>query len=103
MYCNNAFYERTVANMESALKRRSLMDRGDVETHNDQQSIIEEIREVCRQMACIDTWFQMENDDDLIEACIYEREVLKAKYRYLIKRARVKNISSMPFDDIMRS
>lgn len=46
------------------------------------------IREVCRQLGCVDAWFQMEDDADLIESCIYERLALQARYRYLLRLAR---------------
>ena len=34
----------------------------------------------------------MENDDNLIDACIYQREVLNAQYNYLINKIRTKKI-----------
>ncbi len=60
-------------------------------------ALIKEIREVYRQMSCTKKWFQMEDDDDLIEACIYQMEVLNARYRYLIRKARNENITLPPF------
>ena len=38
-------------------------------------------------------WFQMENDNDLIDACIHQREVLSAKYRYFMNKIRLNKIS----------
>ncbi len=46
------------------------------------------IREVCRRLGCVDDWFRLEDDTDLIEACIYERLALQARYRYLLRLAR---------------
>ena len=62
-------------------------------TSKKQKLLIKEIREVCQQMSCTNMWFQMEDDEDLIEACIYQMEVLNAKYRYLIRKARSEHIS----------
>lgn len=62
-----------------------------------QKTLIKEIQDVCRQMASTNTWFQMEDDVDLIDACIYQREVLNARYRYLIRKARNENISMALF------
>ena len=39
----------------------------------------------------------MESDHDLIEACIYQREELLARYRYLMRVAKNDNINSSPF------
>ncbi len=47
-----------------------------------------EIKAVSSQIACVDMWFEMEEDADLMESCIYQRESLQAKYRYLIKKAK---------------
>ena len=59
--------------------------------------LLNEIREVCHQIASTNTWFQMEDDEDLIEACIYQMEVLNARYRYLIRKARNEKITLSPF------
>lgn len=48
--------------------------------------IAEEIRQICLEMEKTNNWFQMEVDEDLIEACIHQREVLNARYRYLINK-----------------
>lgn len=47
-----------------------------------------EIREVCRLLDLANRRFSMEQDPDLIEACIYEQEALRARYRYLLRQAR---------------
>ena len=46
---------------------------------------LNEIREICAQIKCTEMWFEMEDDDDLIEASIYQREALNARYRYLLR------------------
>ena len=35
---------------------------------------------------------QFEEDSDLLESCIYYRESLEARYRYLLKKAKLNNI-----------
>ena len=56
------------------------------------KKIIKEIRSVVADLACADTRFQFEEDSDMLEACIYYTESLKARYRYLIKKAKLNNI-----------
>ena len=48
--------------------------------------IEQEIREICLEMEKTNKWFQMESDNDLIDACIHQREVLNARYRYLMNK-----------------
>ena len=55
--------------------------------------LIDEIKEVCRELDHTDIWFQMENDEDLIEACIHQREVLNVRYRYLLNKIKLDKIS----------
>ena len=52
-----------------------------------------ELREICAQIKCTDMWFEMEEDEDLIHASIYQRESLNARYRYLLRQAKENNIS----------
>ena len=59
--------------------------------------LIEEIRNVEERLAFTEKWFSLECDQDLIDACIFERESLYAKYRYLLGVARKKGISHKPF------
>lgn len=82
---------RMIRHTESAVKKETK------EIPAEDQAILEEIREVNRQLRCIDRWFQMESNEDLIEACIYQKEALHARYRYLMARARQNGISSSPF------
>ena len=52
-----------------------------------------ELREICAQIKCTDMWFEMEEDEDLIDASIYQRESLNARYRYLLRQAKENKIS----------
>lgn len=54
---------------------------------------LNEVRDICAQIKCTDMWFEMEEDEDLIDASIYQRESLNARYRYLLRQARENNIS----------
>ena len=53
-----------------------------------ENSYKDEIKLISAQIACLDTWFQIEEDSDLVEACIYQRESLNARYRYFLKKAK---------------
>lgn len=53
--------------------------------------LLEEIKDVCSEMAKTDSWFQMESNDDLIEACIYQKEFLNSRYKYLINKVKLNN------------
>ena len=61
-----------------------------------------ELREICAQIKCTDMWFEMEEDEDLIDASIYQRESLNARYRYLLRQKkiifRLRNINSQKGD-----
>lgn len=54
---------------------------------------LNELRETCAQIKCTDMWFEMEEDEDLIDASIYQREALNARYRYLLRQVKENNIS----------
>jgi len=57
-------------------------------------SVIEDLREVRRQLGALESYFALESDDDLLDAAIYQREALEARERYLIRRARENNTVS---------
>ncbi len=59
--------------------------------------LLQEIYEVNRLIHCNDVWFDAESDEDLIESCIYQRESLRARYRYLLAAARKRGISLSSF------
>ena len=52
------------------------------------EHIINELRELRRQLDGIQSYFQMESDEDLIDAAIHLNEALEARHRYLLKQAR---------------
>lgn len=57
------------------------------------EDLIKEIRNVCAEMDKTNMWFQMEKNSDLIDACIYRREMLLARYKYLINKIKFDKIS----------
>lgn len=62
-----------------------------------QNGILEEIQDICKRLRCTEKWFEMEDDNDLIEACIFQREELLAKYKYLMRIAKNDKMYSSPF------
>lgn len=58
------------------------------EIKKDIQEINDEIKLVREQICKTDIWFKNEENQDLIDACLYQRELLNARYRYLLKKAR---------------
>ena len=50
--------------------------------------LIEDLREVRRQLEGNHAFFALEADEDLLDAAIYQREALQARYRYLLRLAR---------------
>lgn len=81
--------------MESVLKLLQRPGAG-CETDNtaeEEREILREIREVSRLLACNECWFQLERDSDLIEACIFQREELRARYRHLLNRAKQSGVN----------
>ena len=73
--------------IEKTLKKAIL--RADEPPH----PTIEAIREVCQRMDMVETRFSMESDPDLIEGCIFEMESLRARYRYLLRKAREEGVT----------
>ena len=65
----------------------------------DGHRILEEIQEVSRQMAYNECWFQVECDHNLIDACIYQREELSARYRYLLELAKNSKLNVASFQE----
>lgn len=83
--------------MESVLK---LLQRTECETEKseiDKETVLSEIKDVSRLLAYNECWFQLECDSDLIDACIYQREELQARYRYLLHLARQYGVNCTAF------
>lgn len=52
------------------------------------QILTEELREIKTAIDTADAGFNEVSDDDLIEAVIFERSALRARYSYLLKELR---------------
>ena len=52
------------------------------------EQLINELREWRRQLDGVQSYFEMESDEDLIDAAIHLNEALEARQRYLLKQAR---------------
>lgn len=79
-------------------KEKVISDAFDLSTQSiNGDSILEQIKQVNRLMNCADLWFKNEIDEALIESCIYQREALGARYKYLITVAKRQNLKSEPF------
>ena len=59
--------------------------------------LIEEIRSTEKQIMNLEKCFSSVSDENLIDACIYQRESLCARYRYLMSKARGESIVNQPF------
>ena len=68
---------------------RQKLLRADAEPH----PIIIAIREVCDRIDEAQSRFELESDPDLIESAIFELQSLRAKYRYLLRTARMQGIA----------
>ena len=70
----------------------------------EQDRIIQDIREVRQQLEGIHAFFALESDEDLLDAAIYQREALQARYRYLLRLARETGVAAaaLPVEAEMR-
>ena len=71
-----------------------------IKTEEQPHEVLCAIREVCRQLDNARLRFEMESDSDLIESTIYEMEALRARYRYLLRRAREEGITAVGIPQI---
>lgn len=63
--------------------------------------ILAAIRDVCMKLENVNVRFEMERDSDLIEACIYEMESLRARYRYLLRLAKQQGLRAGEYPSIV--
>ena len=55
---------------------------------NEFQNTSDQVRDVLNKISYTELWFEMEEDKDLIESCIYQQKALKARYRYLVRKSK---------------
>ena len=73
-------------NLIKKLKNKKNNEHSNQETKNRLQK---ELRKVCNELEKTNLWFQNEVDSNLIDACIHQRKVLNAKYKYLINKIKI--------------
>ena len=83
--------------MESVLKYIQRVEPTVVSIQQENESLLTELKEIGRMLTCNDAWFELECDENLIDACIYQREALQARYRYLLNAAKRQGVSAAPF------
>ena len=64
-------------------------------TRVQEHPLLPAIRDVCTRMHALETQFAMQSDGDLVEACIYEMEALRAQYRFLLKQAKETGVTGI--------
>ena len=57
-----------------------------------EDALLRAMQEVCGQLQAVDSRFAEETDGDLLDACMYERLALQARYRYLSRLMRTKHV-----------
>lgn len=57
-------------------------------------SLEDELTELRRQVASIDSCYNMIQDGDLMDSLIYQRIALTTRYEYLLRQAKAQNIVS---------
>ena len=60
-------------------------------------AVLVEIAAIRRKIELLEDSLELQVDEDLIEACIYESRALRARYRYLLRMAREQNVHISPF------
>ncbi len=63
-------------------------------TNEDDAQLISEIHSLSESLALAYERFELQSDNDLVEATIYEIEALKARYRYMLALAKQRNLKS---------
>lgn len=85
--------------MELTVRLSQRAHRAEEEELTQKQTLLNEIREVSRLIACNDEWFEQECNEDLIEACVYQGQSLQARYRYLLQQARREGLVAPPLQN----
>jgi len=77
-----------------ALVRNKLQARRKPPEPTSRERLIEDMRDVRRQLEAVQSYFALESDEDLLDAAIYQREALHARYRYLLRLAKQANLTA---------
>lgn len=57
-----------------------------------EDALLRAIQELCGRIQSVDSRFREETDNDLLDAYIYERLALQARYRYLTRQVREERV-----------
>lgn len=77
--------------MDNILSRiyKPFLSNGKQAQNTNREEVVIELRAIRDQINSAQAFFENECDEDMIEACVYELEALKARHRYLTKLLRV--------------
>ena len=84
------------------LHAKELLHIGHLRGKKEEHAIIVELNALKRRLDEVDTRFDLEVDEDLIDACIYEKNSLLARYRHLLKCAKEQGITCNPCEYMPR-
>ena len=69
----------------------------------EKENIIKEIKRAQNDVVPAEKFFQFVNDPELVDVAIYNLEMKKSKYRYLIKLAKQRGIRTSLKDSLIES
>lgn len=59
---------------------------------DDRRQLLDQLDNVKRQLALVEELFNLSDDDDLTEACIYQQKAFGAYFRYLYKQLKAQGM-----------
>lgn len=62
------------------------MSKNEIKRIEEEKRIKNEIEKIRAEIEKTNMWFETETNDNLIEACIHQRNSLSAKYQYFIEK-----------------
>ena len=82
--------------MESIVKlaKQAMLRKQETCEITDDDILLERIQEIKMKINSIEDCFNMESDDDMVDALIYELNAFIRKYNYLVAEAKRRNLVS---------
>ncbi|AEF16115.1 MULTISPECIES: DUF2508 family protein [Thermoanaerobacterium] len=71
------------------------------ETNDENDALIDEVKNTMRQLKDAEMYFQSVTDPDLIDQAIYNIESLRKKYTYLLKKAKENGVNFDNFNSLI--
>jgi len=71
------------------------------ETNDENDALIDEVKNTMRQLKDAEMYFQSVTDPDLIDQAIYNIESLRKKYTYLLKKAKENGVNFDNFNSFI--